>query len=220
MDEPAAPIAARSDEHARLRAGKISSSVAGIIASGGPQAWNTLLDKLRHERKEPRLFQEHTGIAALDHGTATEPRARSAYLFATGLEPDASLAWIPHGTLELCGTSPDFVVQPDGFGEIKCPLLEHRHLRCFADGVPPEHGPQIWHHLEVRRQAAWLDFVSYQPFQPPALQLFVARIHRAEIEEQLLAYRARLIQFHELLESGEEARRPSPSLELLDKLHF
>jgi len=156
---------------------------------------------------------------AIKHGNTYEPSARSAYEFANDCEVKlqglALLSDIyldfPEG--KLIGASVDGLVGDDGLIEIKCPLNNARHLRCFtSQEVPKEHMDQIQGQLWITDRQ-WCDFVSYNPFMlmdNRHLQMFVKRVPR---DENYIGYLSdRVIKFVKLFIEKRDALKLPESL--------
>jgi hypothetical protein len=126
---------------------------------------------------------------AIQHGNTYEPAARREYEFLNDCSvQQQGLALLSEVLPDLpeakfIGASVDGLVEEEGLVEIKCPLNNARHLRCFInDEVPKEHLPQIQGQMWVTGRK-WCDFVSYNPemlMDMRHLQLFVKRVYRDE----------------------------------------
>lgn len=155
---------------------------------------------------------------AMDHGTLTEPEARTAYEVDTGRLVE-EVGFMAHPAIEWCGLSVDGLVGDDGTIEIKCPNSE-THIRTLlmrsqalaklllGDAavfnsepllMPDEYYPQVQGGLWVTGRR-WCDFISYDPRFPKELRLYVQRIERND------AYIAKLeVGLVKFLDEVEEA---------------
>lgn len=115
---------------------------------------------------------------AMDHGKEMEPDAIAAYERRTGQLVE-QCGFLRHPIHPFVGASPDFLVNLDGGGEIKCPLSITVHTITLRDGLPPEHIEQIQGGLWVTGRK-WWDFISYNPLFPAGLDLYVQRVYRDE----------------------------------------
>lgn len=114
--------------------------------------------------------------AAMMWGTQTEPEARMAYEEQRGVIV-REVGFIKHPRLPWCGASPDGLIADDGMLELKAPEST-THVEWMESGkVPPEHIPQIQGQMAVTGRK-WVDFASYDPRFPEALQLFIVRVER------------------------------------------
>ena len=121
---------------------------------------------------------EHYESAAMQHGSANEPLARMAYEARTGAIV-MQTGFRKHKTIAWLGGSPDGLVEPDGGIEAKCPFNSANHLACWLSGMPADHIPQVQGLIWLNDAAYW-DFVSYDPRMPHGLDLYVQRIPRNE----------------------------------------
>ena len=113
-------------------------------------------------------------------GTDNEPLARAEYETAKGVMVD-QVGFVVHPTIDRAGCSPDGLVEAlvgdAGLVEIKCPKTA-THLTYLLDGrVPSQYQPQMLWQMACT-EAAWCDFVSFDPRLPEDLQLFVVRFKR------------------------------------------
>lgn len=130
--------------------------------------------------------KEEIRAKALDHGREMEPEAVALYEQRTKVlvEP---CGFIRHKDFPFIGASPDFLVDPNGGGEVKCPFSKVVHARTLRCGLPPEHIEQIQAGLWVTGRM-WWDFISYHAGFPAGLQLYVQRVKRdAEVIARIKA---------------------------------
>lgn len=172
-------IEQRTDEWIQLRAGKLTGSAAkdmlASIKSGEAAARRDLRYKLLAERLSGCSQEDGYVNAVMQWGIDHESAAIAAYEEATSafVEP-VGFCELEH---LLAGTSPDGFVGADGLVSIKCPKTS-THLRYLRDGgEPSEHAAQNLHELWITGRA-WIDFVSFDPRLPGAMQLFIVRVHR------------------------------------------
>ena len=171
------------------RAGSVgASSVADLMAktkSGWGASRANLMARIICERLtgEP---QESYVNAAMQHGTDTEPQARSAYAFMHDVDV-AEVGLIRHPSIAGAHASPDGLVGEDGLLEIKCPNTA-THIETLLSGeIADRYLKQMQFQMACTGRA-WTDFVSYDPRLPGDLQVFIKRIPRddaliAEIED-------------------------------------
>lgn len=122
--------------------------------------------------------KESVSARALAYGHEMEPEAMAAYEARTGRMVEVC-GFIRHATHSFIGASPDFLVDEDGGGEIKCPMSIVVHATTLRAGLPAEHIEQIQGGLFVT-QRQWWDFVSFNPKFPSGLDLYVQRVTRDE----------------------------------------
>ena len=177
----------RSPLWASLRVGLLTGSAAPAMmqarkkGSGELKKRADLRDRLVTERltglPSDRAFRQ---TASMTHGVETEPDAVGAYEAATGL-PVLRVGFVRHLTL-MAGCSVDgYVGEWEGVIEAKCPDST-THLTYWQDDVVREEYYFQLVHAMWLTGAQWGDFVSFDPrFQAP-LQLFVKRLHRADVD--------------------------------------
>jgi hypothetical protein len=115
---------------------------------------------------------------ALEWGKSVEPAAVAAYQAETG-EIVTPAGFMVHPAYDFVGASPDFLVNEDGGGEIKCPESSEVHLATLLNGLPSEHIEQIQGGLWVTHRK-WWDFISFHPDFAPSLRLYIERVERDE----------------------------------------
>lgn len=170
-----------SPEWRAIKAGKISGSRFGAVMAlnkrtGLPnKPRRDLIADLRREL-ETGLLTEIEDNEYMQHGRRCEPMACALYEFIHGGEVQHA-AWIPHPRLSFVGFSPDGLLGDDGLLEIKCPFMEHRHLRTAESGeCPDDYMAQVQGGLWTTGRQ-WARFVS---FWEPTHDLIVAPVERDE----------------------------------------
>lgn len=151
---------------------------------------------------------EHFVSAAMDWGTATEPKARDEYEYRCGAGVDA-LGLVMHPTNPRAAATADGLVSPNGILEIKCPET-YTHLEYLENSViPAEYLDQIdWQMACCGPEIEWCDFVSFDPrIKAPELQMLVIRRERnvtriAEMELAANVFLEELIHKFELMKRG------------------
>ena len=127
----------------------------------------------------------------MQHGTDTEPEARSAYEFYHSVTVE-QVAFVPHPTITDAGCSPDGLVGDDGLVEIKCPQTAAHLETLLGRAVPGKYELQMQFQMACTDRS-WCDFVSYDPRMPESMRLFVKRLHRdekriTELETEVAAF--------------------------------
>lgn len=180
----------RSAEWFAARVGRLTGSVAGdMLAAGRTKSEESvkrrdLRLRLATERLTNQPQEDSYVNAVMQRGIDKEPDAFAAYEAQSG-NLVRRTGFLTHDALmvgcSLDGDVDDFA----GIVECKCPKsathLGYLRERC----VPKNHMPQIWHNLWVTG-AQWCDFVSFDDRFPDALQLFVCRVPRVELD--IVAY--------------------------------
>lgn len=178
-----------SEAWKRARAGSVgASSIADMMAqtkSGWGASRANLMARIIVERLtgEP---QESYVNAAMQHGTDTEPQARSAYSFMRDVDV-VEVGLVRHPTIAGAHASPDGLVGDDGLVEIKCPQTA-THIETLLSGVVADRYVKQMQFQMACTGRAWCDFVSFDPRLPGDLQMFIKRVPRddamvAEIED-------------------------------------
>lgn len=176
------------------RAGKVTASEMHTVMlprergeyksgprKGQPREQLKALADYAHQLAAERLTgkpRKQIKAPALAWGTELEPVAIGAYQAQTG-EIVTRCGFVTHPVHAFIGASPDFLVNEDGGGEVKCPESSEVHLATLLTGLPEEHIEQIQGGLWVTGRQ-WWDFISYHPDFPADLRLYVQRVERDE----------------------------------------
>lgn len=162
-----------------IRAGKVTASrVADLIAktkTGWGASRANYAAQLIAERLTGVVAESYTN-AAMQHGTATEPEARSAYEFMTDRAVE-EVAFVDHPTIAMTGASPDGMIASDGLVEFKCPNTATHIETLLGGSVPGRYSTQMQWQMACTGRA-WCDFVSYDPRMPGDMRLFIRRERR------------------------------------------
>ena len=174
-----------TDEWRQVRCGSVGASDAPRVVRRTKTGYSADRDSLMAEKVLERLtntpFEKYKTQSMLQ-GTAREPEARLLYSMVRGVEVmEAGL--VSHLTVKGSHASPDgYVLVPGGTAaagliEIKCPEPA-KHLDTLL-------GEQISNDYIVQMQwqmacavMPWCDYVSFSSDFPPAMQLWVKRVHR------------------------------------------
>ena len=159
------------------RLGKVTASrVADVIAktkTGYSASRDNYMAQLICERLTGQPGESFTN-AAMQHGTETEPLARSAYENSRSLLVK-EVGFINHPRIEMSGASPDGLVADDGLVEIKCPNTATHIDTLLSQKVPTKYITQMqWQMLCCQKK--WCDFVSFDNRLPENLQLFIQEV--------------------------------------------
>ena len=167
------------------RLGRITGSRLGAVLPGktkgslGAEMWKIVAEHMAHPFPED--------IHYTTWGNMQEPYAIMAYEKKTGYKvPLDKFMWQDEDEPMIATTPDGDVVNEPGFIEIKS-KMPHNHLQIIDDGiVPKEHLDQIINAFIVNKSKEWCDFIAWCPLMyDENLQLFVKRITRAEISEQI-----------------------------------
>lgn len=186
----------RSDEWRAARAGRVTASrasdfLAKVKSGGYSTSRKNYLTQLVAERLTGQPQDDGFVSAAMARGIELEPAAFAAYEAVTG-EMAQRVGFLSHNDL-LVGASPDGVVGDyAGIVELKVPNPA-THIGYLRGGVlPSDYVPQVTHLLLVSG-ADYCDFMSYGPNFPAALQTFVVRVKRKDVD--LETYERELLKF-------------------------
>lgn len=175
------PCDQRSEEWARARLGRLTSSCAAdafaTIKKGESAGRRNLRVRLVLERLTGKSQENGFTSFDMERGIALEDEARRAYEAQTGILID-TVGFVLHDDL-LVGCSPDGLTD-DGLIEMKCPKAA-THLDYIRGGLPGEYLTQITHSLWITGKV-WADFVSYHPEFPDALRLKITRIFAKDLD--------------------------------------
>lgn len=187
-------------EWKRARLGKITGTRGKKAISS---THLDLIDEIIAE-VETQEVEEIFENDAMRWGKEQEPNARKAYEYHTGLEIK-EFGFFLHDSNEYLAISPDgYTDDLKGGIEIKCPTTK-THVKYIRMGkLPGEYKAQVFHNFIVNQELEWLDFVSYDP-RFKSCQMFIKRVTREEIEEELADYEAELLKFIDKLEKYQKA---------------
>ena len=142
------------------------------------------------------LPEEGYTNAFMKRGIELEPQAREMY--ARDVAPVVQVGFCLHD--EGFGCSPDFLVNEDGMGQIKCPSLAVHVEYLIGQKLPTDYVQQVQGELLVTGRK-YNDFLSFYPNLKP----LVVRCYRDEVFISRL--RAELLKFiQELNELTEKLR--------------
>ena len=197
-------VAQRTAAWHALRAGRVNGSTAKAVLAkvgkGEAAARRDLRVQLALERVLGTSCDDSTFVNFdMQRGIDLEAEARAAYEMQTG-HIVRECGYLSSTTHQI-GLSPDGVIGDyEGLVEIKVPRSA-THWGYLQHGGTGLHSAQLTHALHVCHDVPWIDFVSYDPRFPPALQLVITHVTRATLD--LDGYATALDTF--LAEVGETA---------------
>lgn len=194
-----------------LRLGKVTGSrsydVTGRSTKGQPlAAYDRLLERLAAELATGLNEESKFVSPAMADGVAREPVARSLFSLEHGC-PIRQIAFVDHPTIELCGHSPDGLIDHEkAMVEFKCPMVKTHLGYLNEQKVPNNYMAQIVHGFACMPWITHCYFVSYNPDVEIELQMWVKRIDR---NDKIVAiHEERVKEFVELLKvRADEIRR-------------
>ena len=169
----------RTEEWFAARLGKVTASkVSDVVAktkSGYGASRATYMSQLLVERLTKTRAEGFTS-AAMQWGTDTEPKARTAYEFITDMNV-VEVGFVNHPFIEMSGASPDGLVDDLGMLEIKCPNTSTHVQTLLDEKIPKRYVDQMqWQMACAERE--WCDFVSFDPRLPDGNDFFCTRLKR------------------------------------------
>jgi putative phage-type endonuclease len=136
---------------------------------------------------------------AMERGVELESDAVAVYEMTTGNQT-TQVGFVLHEEYDWLGVSPDSLVKVDGeyrgAVEVKCPDTKTHIKYIENDKIPSEYRAQVMQYFLVCDTLEWLDFVSYDPrINVPELQLFIKRITRDELQDELKVAMGKVLDF-------------------------
>jgi hypothetical protein len=190
-----------SDEWRQARCGSIGASdaprVVRRIKSGGFSAdRESLMAEKVLERLTNTPFEKFKSAAML-RGIEREPEARLLYQMVRGVEVE-EVGLVSHLTVKGSHASPDgYVLQPGGTAiggliEIKCPEPAAHLDTLLTETISNDYTVQMQWQMACA-VSPWCDYVSFNPDFPPAMQLWIKRVHRdaafiADLEREITTF--------------------------------
>lgn len=174
-----------------VTASRASDFLAKVKSGGYSTSRKNYLTQLVAERLTGQPQDDGFQSAAMLRGIELEPAAFAAYEAVTG-EMAQRVGFLKHVDLPI-GASPDGVIGDYlGILELKVPNPATHLGYLRAGGLPSDYLPQVLHLLFVSG-AEYCDFMSYGPNFPDALQTFVVRVKREDVD--LVGYEKELRTF-------------------------
>ena len=179
-------FAQRSGAWYLARVGRLTSSSAEAmlakLAKGKGEAKTraALRSRLVCERLTGRSEENAYGNAFMAHGDNYEAEALQRYEAETG-EIVKRIGFLASDEL-LAGCSPDgYLGDYETIVEVKCPKATTHLAYIRRTDAPPEYVAQLRHLLWVSNATA-IDFVSYCPWVPEHLSLYIKRVARRDLD--------------------------------------
>lgn len=188
-----------------------SSRVHDIIAKGAGGAPSASRKNLLAQIVVETLTGKRAGsgfkTAAMDQGTEREPETKREYTFMTGNEI-VDVGMVLHPTIPRTHASLDGIIGDDGFYEGKAPEVAE-HMRMLLGGkIKAAYETQADWQLACSERK-WVDWCSFSPEFPIAMQLFKVRIYRDS--GRIVALEAEVADFlREVKEAVEKLKATYP----------
>lgn len=187
-----------TDEWDALRLGKVTASNFSLIMAnqdkdfGEPAkryALQIALEKITGKKSEHSFKNEH-----MERGAEQEPVAKLLY-------ENQFFCQVTNGGFFHCetyGDSPDGLVDTDGVIEIKSVIAPTHYANICRKSFDPAYKWQLIGHLDCTGRD-WVDFISYCSDFPEESQLFVSRIYKVSVSEEIIALNERREKFINLV---------------------
>ena len=196
-----------TEEWLDLRPGKLTGSAVGKVMANYGKAFGDPAKKLASiiacEQVTGRRNQiESYSNDHTERGHMQEPLARKLY-------EDTYFVDVTNGgfyDLGNLGFSPDGRVSHDGLIEIKSVIIPVHCATIKRGDIDPAYKWQACFNLAYSDRE-WIDFVSYCDDFPIETRLFVKRVTRDDIAEEVKMMDQRISEFFELVESEKRIIR-------------
>ena len=175
-------IEQQTPEWSEVKIGKVGASrLADVMAEGRGGKPSATRANYRYALLTARLtgeYQQTYQSPEMLRGIELEAEARRKYEIVT-FNDVKQVGWIPHPEIEMCGCSPDGLVDDDGLIEIKCPNTK-THLETVLHGkIDRSYMLQMQWQMECSGRE-WCDFVSYDPRLPENIQICIIRVDKKQ----------------------------------------
>ena len=167
-----------TSEWRQARCGSVGASDAPRVVRRVKSGYSADRESLMAEKVLERLTNTPVEIfktQAMLQGTAREPEARLLYQMVKGFEVE-EVGLVVHPRIKGSHASPDGYVGEHGLIEIKSPMPAAHLNTLLTETISEAHLVQMsWQMACTDR--IWCDYVSFNPDFPPAMQLWIKRVH-------------------------------------------
>ena len=175
-------IEQQTPEWYEVKIGKVGASrLSDVMAEGKNGKPSATRANYMYELLTARLtgeYQQTYQSPEMLRGIELEAEARRQYEIVTFNEVK-KIGWIAHPEIDMCGCSPDGLVDDDGLIEIKCPNTK-THLETVLHGkIARSYMLQMQWQMECSGRE-WCDFVSYDPRLPENIQMCIIRVDKKQ----------------------------------------
>lgn len=167
----------------------ISASMAPKIVTKGRGKDNpygatfyTLARQIGAQRVGYDVSPDISGLPAVEWGIENEWLAVESYqerTFADVQYTGDSQLFTIHPEIDYVGATPDGYIGTDGLIEIKCPNSSNHLDNLLESAQLAQYTPQLQFQLWVTGRK-WVDWISFDPRAPEALQMHIVRVERDE----------------------------------------
>jgi hypothetical protein len=199
----------------QVRSGKLTFSNLGKVmanygkAFGEPAkqlAVRIALEQITGKSQESDYTNDH-----MERGISEEPIARALYEDETFCDVAPGGFFTDGGFL---GCSPDGLVGEQGLIEIKSAIPSVHYARVKRQGLDPTYKWQCIGNLMLTERE-WLDFISYCSGFPSDKRLFVFRVHRSTVNDEVAQILSRTLEFEELVIETRDTIQTSKYMEIV-----
>ena len=189
-----------TDDWLDMRAGKVTGSAIGKIMANygkpfGEPAKKLAVDIAVERITGKRITTNDYKNSHMERGHEEEPIARMLYeeMFFVDV---SNGGFYDNGKT---GCSPDGLVLDDGVIEIKSVIATTHYATIERGSLDPSYKWQCYFNLRESGRK-WIDFVSYCSSYPKKTNIYVDRIEKYDIVEEIKMIEKRLEEFEKLVE--------------------
>ena len=177
---PLIDVRQNTPEWRAARAGKVTASrLPDLLAKvkAGPSASRAnYLTELTIEHLTGEPLEDQYVSEAMANGHERQPMAREAFELETGLFVAETGFW-DHPEINLCGASPDGLIDSDIGLETKCPKLKTHLETLVSETIPTPYMQQIQWNMACTERSRWW-FCSFHPAMPGPMRIFTKLVER------------------------------------------
>lgn len=207
-------VAQNEEDWYRLRAGRLGGSeIKHVMAHYGKAFSDKAKDlavKIAIEQHNGEPIENSFSNEHMERGHEEEPIARKKYEDITFCEVSDGGYYI---FSDCEGCSPDGLVYDDGLVEIKSRIYKTHHRNWKRGSFDPQDKWQLFYNLRCSGRD-WIDYVTYcsSYFKPMEAgdedrRLFVDRVYRKDISEEINMIEKRMESFKRLIDSNRITNR-------------
>jgi len=183
-----------------MRSGKVTGSAIAKVMANGTGAFGEPAKKLAINIAVERITGQR--ITTNDYKNTHMERGHEEEPIARELYEDKYFVEVTNGGFYnngRMGCSPDGLVGEDGLIEIKSVIATTHYANVERGTIDPAYKWQCYFNLNESGRD-WIDFVSYCSSYPETTNLYVFRIYKTDIAEELETMERRLADFEKLVE--------------------
>ena len=185
-----------------LRLGKITGSAVSSIMANMPKAFGQPAKdyavKIALEQITGKQSSESYSNVHMERGHEQEPIARALYEEETFCE-------VSNGGFYdniITGCSPDGNIYTDGLLEIKSVISKVQFATIKRDNFDPKYKWQLYFNM-VEADRDWIEYVSFCADFPQGKKLFIKRVYRDDVKEEIGNMMGRIGEFLPVIEQAK-----------------